>query len=413
MLKRLSELRKDELVNGSIILFFTLLLFNFLNYVFQISMAKMLGPADFGIMASLMSIIYIFGIFAESVQTVSSKYTSRFNAKKEDGQIKDLLIRFSKKGFLFATLFFIFFVILSFPLSNFLRINFWLLFLTGIYLFYVFLTPVTRGVLQGKKKFMPLGMSLVFESLIKVFLSIFLVLLGAKVYGAIGGVLIASIISFFIIFIMLKDILAKKRKLADLHGGYLEGLPVLIAISAISLVYSLDTLLARAFFSPEIAGQYAFVSLIGKVIIFVSLSIGKAMLPISSEEFEKGNATKEIFKKSLLLVLSMSLVMTLIYSLFPKFIIKIVSLWSEQYLPGAEILYILALAYTFLSLTYVIILYKLSVNRLRGYSYGLLIFVILEIILLSKFSLGLIEFAWAFFFVNIAMFLYSVWLIKK
>lgn len=46
MLDKIKEMRKDELLKGSLILFIMMGVFNIFNYAFQISMAKMLGPAD-------------------------------------------------------------------------------------------------------------------------------------------------------------------------------------------------------------------------------------------------------------------------------------------------------------------------------------------------------------------------------
>ena len=134
MLKRF---RNDELVRGSIILFVLMSIFNILNYVYQISMARMLGPADYGVLAVLMSFVYIFGIPSEAIQTIISRYTSRFNIKKNFGKMKDLAFRSMKKGVFFATIVFVIFLVVAFFLADILKIEYWLLAITGLFIFYV------------------------------------------------------------------------------------------------------------------------------------------------------------------------------------------------------------------------------------------------------------------------------------
>ena len=60
---------KSELVRGSLALLFLINLGNFFSYLFQFFMARMLGPAEYGIFAVLTSITYILTIPAISVLT--------------------------------------------------------------------------------------------------------------------------------------------------------------------------------------------------------------------------------------------------------------------------------------------------------------------------------------------------------
>ena len=83
MFKKIKKIWEDELIKGSFILFVLIGFFNLFNYLFQMSMARMLGPSDYGILAVLMSFIYIFSIPSEAIQTIISRYTSKFNIKKE------------------------------------------------------------------------------------------------------------------------------------------------------------------------------------------------------------------------------------------------------------------------------------------------------------------------------------------
>lgn len=409
----LERIKKDALVKGSLILFIMMGVFNVLNYAFQMSMARMLGPADYGILAVLMSIIYIFGIPSEAIQTIIARYISKFSVKNKFGKMKDIIYKSIKAGFWLSVITFFIFTIASIFLSKILNINFWLLAMTGLFIFYVFSLPILRGVLQGRKRFFKLGLNLVIESFTKVIFSIFLVFVGFKVYGAIGSAIIGGILAFFLAFINIKDVLSSKRENEKFKGIYRYNLPVLIGISSIVLIYSLDVILARIFFSSEVAGKYAFVSLIGKVILFSSFAISKAMFPISAENFESRNKTKGLLRKSLILISIISFVMLPLCLIAPEQVIKVISLGSSQYIDVSSILFIVSLAFCFTAFSNIIVLYSLSINKIRKSSLSLLIFVFLEIILLSTFHSNLVDFSYSLLAVNLAMFLYSIWLVKR
>jgi len=399
---------KDELVKGSIILFVMIALFNFLNYVFQILMNKMLGPSEYGVLAFLMSIMYIFGIPSEAIQTIVSRYTSKFNAKKEYGKIKDLLIRSLKKFIGISIILFILFTIFSFIfISHFFNISIYLLAITGLLIVTSFILPISRGILQGRKKFFALGFNLITDAVLKIIFGVLLVFIGIKAYGGIISLVISTAGAFILSFVFIKEITKAKRVTGEFENIIKYNIPNLFAISCIVLMYSLDIILAKKFFSPEILGQYAFVSLIAKVIIFSNMAIGKAMLPISSENFENGKNTSGIFKKAMIITGIVSFVALLFYGLMPELIIKILSLWDSRNLSVANVLFPLGLAFSFLSFSYIIMMNSISTNKIKRIPFELIFFVILQIACMYIFNYSLLSFSYSIMIVNLLMLIYS------
>ena len=92
-MKLIKKIFSSELGRGASILFITMSIFNILNFLFHFSMGRMLGPEEYRILAVLMSIIYIYNVPTEAIQTIISKYTSKFNLKKEHGKIKFLMLQ--------------------------------------------------------------------------------------------------------------------------------------------------------------------------------------------------------------------------------------------------------------------------------------------------------------------------------
>jgi O-antigen/teichoic acid export membrane protein len=409
------KINKDELLRGSIILFIMIGFFNLFNYLFQISMAKLLGPSDYGVLAVLMSFLYIFGIPTEALQAIIAKYTSILNieAKDGNGKIKDLLYRSLKKGFLISLGLFIIFIPIALISSYLLKINIFLFILAGLFIFYSLTIPIIRGVLQGKKRFLQMGWNLVLESLTKFIAGLALVFIGLNVWGAVGAFIIGGVFASFFIFGHIRDILKSKRKREVYNNVFLHNLPILISITVIVLLYSIDVIFARRFFSSETAGQYAFVSLIAKTILFSSFAIGKAMFPLSSENFEKKKNTKQIFRKAFIITALVSLVALVLFYIFPKIIIRTLSLGDLRYLPASDILFPLGIAFSLASFNYIIMLYNLSINKIKNSSWGLLLFILLEAALLVIFSHSLLAFSISLVAVNLLMFIYILIVKRK
>jgi len=150
MLKRIFS---SELAKGSFTLLIMINIYNFVNYLFHFITARMLGPADYGVLAVLISFTNIFSIPSEAIQAIVSRSTSTYNLKKEPGKINALLSGFLKRGIQASILSFILFSILAVYLSATLHIPYSLFFLTGFVIFGIFLIPSVRGVLQGRKQF--------------------------------------------------------------------------------------------------------------------------------------------------------------------------------------------------------------------------------------------------------------------
>ena len=400
----------SEFGKGAIILLITLNLFNMLNFVFHFAMGRLLGPEGYGVLAVLMSIMYIYGVPSEAIQNIVSNYTSKFNLKKQNKKIKYFMFRALKKGFVTSFIIFLILTIIGIFLAKFLNINFWLIFLTNIFIFSSFSNPITKGVLQGRKKFTKLGVNFIIESTLKLVFSVSLVIFGWKVFGAIIGVLMGIFAGLIFSFYFNKDILKEKEKKTSFDGIYIQSIPYFISMLVILIAFSMDIILAKRFFSPEIAGQYSVLSMLGKIIFFGTLAISKAMFPLTTEKFENRVDTFKIFKKSFLIVTLLSLVVVLFYYFIPKTIIGI--LYGKQYIGMAPYLAYSGIALSFLSLSNLILLYGLSINKIKKSSY-LFLFLIFEAILFLFFHSNIQEYILAFMISNIVMFIGTLFFLNK
>ena len=385
-----------NLIGGSAVLLVAFGLFNILNFVFQFSMARMLSVSDYGILASLFSLIYILLVFSESIQTIITKYSSN---EKDKGKLKTLLIKSSRKTFHLSLIIFCSYLLVSIFLSFLLKINYLLLSISGLLIFLIFFKPITLGILQGRKKFKSLGINLVLDASAKLILGVFFVYIGWRIYGALIGILIGGLISFSFSFFQLRDILKKKKKKSKIIGIYDYAKPTFWIMGILIFFYSVDVLIAKIFFSPEIAGTYAIASILGKIIFWGTLPVSKAMFPLTSSSSKSQKKSKNIFGNALgIILVGIFSILTLFY-FFPEILINF---FSGKVIPEAiEILFYVGVSFGIISLANLILIYKLSLGKTKGYKL-LFIFVFLEIFLLSYFSNNLVEFSIAFITSSVA-----------
>ncbi len=390
----IKKIFSSELGRGAFILLVLVSLGNVLSYLFQFSMAWMLGPADYSVLATITSIIAIFGIPTLSLQTIIAKNTTELKVSKKIGSIKSMFKNLTIKMLIFSGITFgLFLVVSHFWLEKYLNIPFSLLALTGVFIFGAFLYPISAGILQGSKRFKELGFSFIVNGLIKLSVGILLVLIGWKVYGAVFGFIAGILFSFFIIFIFIKDILKAKESKEKFHLFSKNYFPFL-AIMIFVLMFNIDVIFAKAFFSAEIAGKYAVLSLLGKIILFVTMSIGNVMFPINSERFLHGKKTGGVLKKTFLFVSLICGASLLVFLLFPELVIKII--FGSKYVLGGRILLYIGIAFSSFSFINIFILNSISKNQFKIPQFIYLVAcLIFQIILLSvlhntisQFSLG-------------------------
>jgi O-antigen/teichoic acid export membrane protein len=341
-------------------------------------MARLLSVSDFGILAALFSIVYIMSVFSESIQTIIAKYTSKISQK---GKLKNITKRATKRAFRLSIYFFVFFAVISLFLFRILDIKYFLLVLTGSMLIFIFTLPVTRGVLQGRKRFHSLGLSVFTEAFAKLVFSILFVLAGIGVYGAILGSLLGLVASFALSFVSLKDIFSSKETKAKTKEVYNYATPTFFIMLVVLIFYSIDVIIAKIVFLPEVAGAYSIASVIAKTIFFATLPISKAMFPLTSSGKNKKH-NENIFLSSVLLLFALIFVAIIIFYSFSNLIITVFS-GKTIHLASAILVY-LGIAFSLISITNLVLLYNLSIGKTKGYKL-LSIFVVLEAVLLFIF----------------------------
>ncbi|HEY0512504.1 MAG TPA: oligosaccharide flippase family protein [Thermoanaerobaculia bacterium] len=383
------RLSPSGLLGGSALLLVTLNLASALHFAFHIAMARLLGPAGYGAVAALLAILYVLNVFAESVQTVLARYTAH---EPDAGRLHDLLRRALRKGGRATLALAALYLLAAVPLGRWLRIPYPLMACFGLSLVGVGLLPVHRGALQGWKRFGDLGLNMIWEVLAKLAVGIGLVWIGAREYGAVAGIGLSLCIAFALSYLPLRDVYATPAAPAPAPDIYRYSLPVFVVTATVMGFYSLDVLLARAFFPDAVAGGYAVASFLGKSILLGTAAVTRAAFPHSAAAAVAGSGRARRVLAGTLGLLGLCVAPVIaVFALFPDLLMRAVG--GRGYQGAADLVLPLGIAMSLMSFSNALLLYRLSTGRPRFWTL-LPLLVPLEAAALAVFRGSPLEFAW-------------------
>lgn len=367
------RLSNSPLVRGSAVLTTGNFVANLGNYVFNLFAGRLLGPAEYGVMASIIALLYIVSVPSVTITYVVAKYSSLFKARGEIDQLSNFFISLSKVILGLSVLIFLAFALIRVPLTVFLKIeSFVPAIILGALLGTSLLVALNNAAIQGLLKFSFLAFNGILAVVVKLVLGLGLVWAGFSANGALLGFLAAFLIPYFVSFWPLKFLFLVKTETVsiDWQGVLRYTGPVFLSMLGLTLLYTVDVVLVKHFFPPDQAGLYSALSLIARVILFVTTPIGMVMFPLISEKHAKNDRYLHLFVTSLLLVFVAVVSITAFYSLFPVFTVRL--FFGSQYLSAAGYLSRFGIFLSLYSLCNIFASFYLSIHKVRIASLPLL-----------------------------------------
>jgi len=341
-------------------------------------MGRLLGPSEYGTLASLISVLFITSAAGSTLQTTLIKYTSVYYAENNLGMIRTLFFIFTKRVLIFTIIIFILMMIFINNISNFLNIDstYHIVFL-GVIVTISLLSSISRGVLQGLKKFKSLGVLGILEVFLKLFFGVILVYIGFKSGGALFGLMLSALLAYFFIFLPLREVLREKTagniyQELNLKKIYRSMLLILVSTILLSLTSYSDIILVKHFFASHETGYYSAAAQIGRIILFFPGAVSIVIFPRFSEKFVKKENLQNTILKSFSIIALTSIIFLVIYFFFPEFIVKLI--YGSKYLEASYLIFKYGVFMSFISLITLQILYFISIEK---FWYLIYLFIIL------------------------------------
>jgi O-antigen/teichoic acid export membrane protein len=307
---------RTRMLRGSVILLASTGLVSVTNLLYNIAIARGLGPAGFGHATAIYTLLMLLSAVTLAYQLVCSKLVAK--TQELSGKVaiyRDLLRRSWHIGLALGALI----VIGSSAITQYLNLpavrDIILLGCgTAIYV----PLGVRRGMLQGIYDFPRLALNFISEALIKIGGALIFLHYGLGVTGVIAAVVL-SIAVAYITAEPAVDLAAEDR--TQLRASFREGMQAIVFFCGQVIISNMDILLVKHYFEPAIAGLYAAVALVGRVVYMFSWSVVSSMFPVSAATIQQ-RASRTVLKSALGLVTLMTTAFTLAVWVAPN------SLWK-------------------------------------------------------------------------------------
>lgn len=386
----------------------------FLNYIFNPIMARLLGPAQYGELISVLAIMMVITIPVGALSLAVVKYVSLFASQGEAEKIGYFIYLVLRKILVFSFLLLFVYLALLPLLKNFLNLsNYYSLLAAGVLFVISFFGGIIRSVLQGLKKFKIISLITIGESIAKLIFGIGAIYIGFKVGGVIISMGVGSLIICFIIF---RIIHISKKSVAfkiDLKDAIIKYTILGFWANLMMILFlNLDILIVKHYFSPDAAGHFGAISLLGKAIFFLGGSLTYVLFPLVSEGHAKNSDILPLLKKTLIVMALGALATTLIYYFGSSIIIKI--FFGQEYLSLAPLLWLSGVVFSLYSLISIFVTYYLAIGEKR-FLYPLLIglVILVTVIYFQHSSLNAILYSFVLTFVLIFVTLIFDMILKK
>ena len=335
------------------------------SLIFSVVFVRLLGSADFGSLASLLSAWLILAIPGTALQTAVAREVS---AAAADGQERELMtsvrgwVRTAALGSLAVTALA---VLLRHQVADVLGVpEEWGAASTVPAAALWMLVSIQRGALQGVREYRTVGVSILCEAGGRLGLGLLFVALGGGVTGAfLGHAAAMLVIALFLERLIerrVEERTAGRRPLAEIVR--LAAIPGL-SLVLLSVLQNVDVIVVKNQVAPAAAGSYAVMSLVAKSIVWVAVGLGMYLLPETSRRAAAGEPTRRLLARTLGLTAAVALPVVAVYALAGPALLEIV--FGREYEDARVVLTLLGLAMALLAFSYLAVQYLLALRRVR------------------------------------------------
>lgn len=201
---------------------------------------------------------------------------------------------------------------------------------------------------------------------IKLLFGALAVLAGYEVSGAVGAILISTIVAYALSFWPIRFVFNRTKQSSPLHPKKLfkYGLSSTLTIIGITSFITADILMVKHFFNPNDAGIYAALALIGKVIFYLVAPIESVMFSLVVQKYSNKENIVPTFLQALFLVLLPASLITLLYYVIPDQTILFFTKKTDN-LIVSPILGLMGLSQVSYSMLYMVANFYLSINKTK------------------------------------------------
>jgi O-antigen/teichoic acid export membrane protein len=351
---------KSKFAKDNLLFISNSLIVGFLGYLFNFAVSRNISVAQYGELQSLFSILAIFGVYSSVLGYFIIKHVSVFAAHEDPGASLGFADFLLKKTRRFIFIFLIILIVMIPVLKYLLHLSdSWGLIAMGITILISLPAIIYGEILRGWNKFTILVFISIIAALAKLVSGIGLAVIFHNASVVSFSIFLAAVFSWFLSKYYSRKIMAplgENSASKDWKEKYFSEINIrktIIQIFTFSLgiilVSSLDMILVKSLMSPDDAGYYGALSILGKVIMIINMAVVAVVLPgaCAVGYYGKRPNIKHILGSYGLIIIS-SLTLILLYYFWPQFIVSL--LFGSKYVLQASNLWLFGIMSFFMSL---------------------------------------------------------------
>ncbi|MDX6668350.1 MAG: hypothetical protein QOK04_1730 [Solirubrobacteraceae bacterium] len=338
---------------------------NVLHTLFHIVLARILKPAEYSLLASLLAVVLIFTVPIFALQaTVAREIATR--VADEGEAAGGLVLREVARWLTRWTLIVLALgAVLSLPLALIFDVHRPLpAIATAFALLATVPIPIAWGGLQGTGRFLGLGAAQAGFAVLKFGAGVTLGLLHTGSAGVMFGVGAASAVALGVAFLPLRELWNSARDLSHRPMNVVGKIAsiALIKLGLFAALTNMDLLVARMAFPPAKAGAYAATSVAAKILLLIPLTVTTVLLPHVATLRDR-RQERDHLVAALLAVGALGVVTTAVLFSWPRPLLEVA--FGDRYLAAVPWLGPLAAAMALYAVAQVYVFHFLSLDRSR------------------------------------------------
>ncbi len=339
-----------RILSGSYVLLLGSGLAAAINFAYNISVARFLGPTAFGHATAVYTLLTLISAVTLSFQIVPAKVV----AQQSTAEAKSAVYRdFHRGAWVCGAVVALLLYFFDQGIAHYLRLPSPVL-VDLIAIGAAFYVPLgaRRGYIQGAYGFRNLASNLILEGLVRLGGSLLLMLFGFGVNGVIAANAAAMAVAYFAASPKLAAAVPSQLRLSY---ALRESLQAMVFFAGQVIINNCDIVLVKHFFTPTTAGLYAAVAMVGRVIFALCQAVVNSMFPLVAGTKEEERKDLRVIATSLLLVLTIGSVIAISLRFAPAFI------WAKFFGAGFDVSGPFGLPYLLSLYAVTTIVYTLSV----------------------------------------------------
>ncbi len=381
MNRRLRSLLSDGLIRTSGWLFATSMLSNVFAYGFQVAMGRLLTPAEYGFLNSLLAVFVVLSVPLATVPMVLARRTAEYAAKKDFSRIRSLFGLAYRRIGLAGLLGLIAFTLGARFMADYLHSpSVAPVLILGLCAASSFAVPINTAVLQGLQDYKWLGINAGLAGPVKFFLCVALVLAGFGVNGVLAGMVLTNLALWLLAYVPIRRHLLRGAVGAGhvVHQlSFARVLPVFTANLGFAVLSQADMVLVARYFPAREAGMYASAAILGRSVMYVPGAFVQALFPMVSEHHALNRDSRHLLLKALGATLALSGSGAALFFFFPKLILG--AFFGARYAEAAPVLRYFGLAMLPMAFLLVLMNYSIAKGE-KWFPYAMVLGALLEVV---------------------------------